>query len=110
MYPYRGVSPRSSSHVPNLEPSCETGVDMNHPSEEAAILTPVFWLNDSTTRTKGVEPIFLIVCGKIGSNHDLSTVSKSAHLFVDDVERGLVDQADVQAILAASQHSIPGAV
>ena len=64
---------------------------MNHPSEEAAICTPVFWLNDSTTRTKGVEPIFLIVCGKKCSNHDLYTVNRSAHLFVDDVERGLVD-------------------
>jgi len=60
MYPYLGVSRRSRSQVPNLEPSWNKMSARNH-REKRIQITPVFWLNDSTTNTNGLDPIFLIV-------------------------------------------------
>ena len=69
--------------------------------DRVTIRTPVFWFNGPTARI-GLEPDFRIVCGQDG----IVLLNRFAHISINDVGRGIVDQVDVQVVLTTSQHNI----
>ena len=99
MYAYFGVSWRSRSQVPNFEPSCRMMSEISGGTSARGTYTRLL-VQGFNDKHEGRASNFTDRLGRFSTMMQCARLI--THLFVHEIERRLVDEADVETFLSAT--------